>query len=123
MPGKSQMQFGGAAGDLPHALEHRCRFQIFSDGFLGQQTLLVDETVERGAGDAPGVALVLDAGMHDRERRALIAFRKLERAEQGGHIREMRDVGQEAPDLDLRMNAGGDAAQDLHDIFPVRDHA
>ena len=37
---------------------------------LGQQALLVDETVERGAGDAPGVALVLDEGMHDRERGA-----------------------------------------------------
>ena len=120
---KRVMQLGGAAADLPHALEHRRHLGRFGGSFVGQQALLVDQTVERGAGDAPGIALVLDEGVDDRERAAALALDQFDRAEQSGRILEMRDVGQEAADLDLRMNARRDAAQNLHDKFVVDDHA
>ncbi|MEI9805801.1 MAG: hypothetical protein WDN48_17120 [Pseudolabrys sp.] len=35
----------------------------------------------------------------------------------------MHDIGQKAADLDLRMNAGCDPAQDLYDVITVNDHA
>ena len=90
---------------------------ISRDRFVGQQPLLVDQAVERRAGDAPGIALVLDEIVHNGERAAALAFDQFERAKQRGRIFEMRHVGQETADLDLGMDAGGDTAQDLHDIF------
>ena len=121
--GEGQMQLGGAPADLPDALQHRGGFRRFGDLVAGQQALLVDEAVERGAGDAPGVALVLDEGVHHRQRAAVFMLQQLDAAEQRRRVLEMRDVGQEAADLDLGMNAGGDTAQDLHHVFAVHDHA
>src|SRR6185295_2723159 len=79
--------------------------------------------VERGAGNAPSVALILYEGMHNRERRAGFAFDQLDRAEQRRRIIEMGDIGQEAADLELGMNAGRHLAQDLDDVLVVDDHA
>ena len=59
------MQLGGAPADLPHALQHRGHLGRLGGDFVGQQALLVDQPVERGAGDAPGIALVFDEAMHD----------------------------------------------------------
>ena len=108
---KRVMQFGGAAADLPHALQHRRHLGRFGGDLVGQQALLVDQSVERSAGDAPGIALVLDEGMHGRERGAGLALDQFDRAEQGRRILEMRDIGQEAADLELRMNAGRNLAR------------
>ena len=52
----------------------------------GEQPLLLDETVEIGAGDRPGLALVLDESMDDRERAALVVLHQLDRAEQRRRI-------------------------------------
>jgi hypothetical protein len=121
--GQCQMKFGGAPPDLPHALQHRGRFGVSGRRFFGQQALLVDEAVERGAGDRPGIALIADKFMHDGKRRARLAFHQLDRAEQCGRILEMGDVNQKAPDLDFRVHARSNAAQDFHDVPAVRHHA
>jgi len=99
---------------LPHALAASRPFRGFRAAvLLRQQALLVDEAVERGAGDRPGIALIADKFMHDGKRRARLAFHQLDRAEQCGRILEMGDVNQKAPDLDFRVHARGNAAQDF----------
>ena len=119
--GESKMHFGGAASDLPHALQHRGGFRRIGERFSRGQALLLDQAVEPVGGHAPGIALVLDEGMHNRERAAIIALDQFDRAEQARRILEMGDVGEEAADLDFRMDAGGDPAQHLDDVLVVDD--
>ena len=120
---KRAMQLGGAAADLPHALQHRRHFGRFGGDLVGQQALLVDQAIERSAADAPGIALVLDKGVHRCERGAGVTLDQLNGAEQGRRILEMRDIGQETPDLELRMNARRYFAQNLDDVLVVDDYA
>ena len=100
------MQFGGASADLPHALEHRRHLGCLGSSLIGQQPLLVDQSVERGAGDAPGVALIFDEGVHNRERRAGFTLDQFDRAEQRRRILEMGNIGQEPAHFELGMDAG-----------------
>ena len=117
------MQLGGAPADLPHALQHRGHLGRLGGDFVGQQALLVDQPVKRGAGDTPGIALVLDEGMHGRERGAGFALDQLDGAQQRRRIPEMRHIGQEAPDLEFRMDARRHLAEDLDDVLVVDNHA
>ena len=79
------LQFAGAAADLPHALQIGRQLRAFlGRGRRRQHALIVDEAAEIGAGDRPGVALVLDEAMRDGERAALLAFDQFDRAEQVG---------------------------------------
>ena len=64
----------------------------------------VDQPVEAGGGDGPGVALVLDEFMHDGERGAALALDQLDGAKQRGRVLEMGDIGEEAADLDFGMD-------------------
>src|ERR1700759_2919861 len=75
--------------------------------------LLVDEAIEIGHADGPAIALVLDEAMDAAERAALVALHELEAAEQRRRVGEVGDFGQEAPHLDLGMDAGFQLAVNL----------
>ena len=121
--GKGLVHLGGAAADLAHALKHGGGLHRLRDGVGRQHAQFVDQPVEAGCGNGPGIALVFDEFVHDRERAAVLALHQFDAAEQRGRVLEMRDVGEEAADLQLRMDAGGDPPQDLDDVFAVGDHA
>ena len=99
------MQLGGAASDLPHALEHRRHLGRVGGNFVGYQALLIDQAVERRAGNAPGIALIFDESVHRNESGAGFAFDELNRAEQSGRVAEMRNIDQEAANLEFGMKA------------------
>ena len=86
-----------------------------------QHALVVDEAAEIGAGDGPGVALVLDEAVRDGERAALFALDQFDRAQQIGHVPVAGLLDQKAPDLDLGVNAFVDLAEDLHHAIRIHD--
>ena len=111
-------------GDAPAGLRHVAQIGDLLVALAGmlarrQQTLLLDEAVEIGRGHGPGVALVLHEGVDDGDRAGLVAFDQFDAAEQRRRVGEAGDVGQEAADLDLRIDAGLELAIDLDDVVVV----
>ena len=121
--GKGLVHLGGAATDLAHALKHGGGLHRLRDGVGRQHAQFVDQPVEAGCGNGPGIALIFDEFMHDGERAAVLALHQLDAAVERGRVLEMRDVGEEAADLQLGMDAGGDPPQNLDHVFAVGDHA
>src|SRR3974390_3872148 len=115
--GECAMQLGGAPANLPHALKHRSHLGCVRGNFVAQYSLLIDQAVKPGTNDAPGIALVLDKGVHGRERRTTLALDQLDRPEQCRRVAELRDVDQETADLEFRMHARRDLGQDLGQIM------
>src|SRR5262249_13803983 len=86
-----------------------------------QQPLLLDEAVEIGAGDRPGLSLVLYEPVHDRDRAAPVLLDQLDGAEQRRRVLEIGDLGEKAPDCDFRIDAGLEAPKELHHQLAVDD--
>ena len=64
----------------------------------------------------PRIALVLDEGEGDRQRRGLAAFiYMLDRAQQGRRVAEVGDVGEELGHLELGLHARPNAPVELQD--------
>ena len=107
----------------------RCRWRRSPTAFRrrrrsAEQALLVDEAVEIGAGDGPGVALVFDESMHDRERAAAARPRPVRRCRAASaHSGNARLSTRKRPISISGMDAGGDPAQHLHHVVVVDDHA
>ena len=85
----------------------------------GEQALLVDEAVEIGGRHRPRVALVLDELVHARDRRAVAVMHELDGAEQRRRVGKAGDAGEEAADLDLRIDARLELALQLDDVAVV----
>ncbi len=80
--------------------------------FAGQGRTLLDEALQIVEREAPAVALVGDVGLQQRERgrRAVGADTYSTRSGDRHAVREARHVGEEAPDLELRVDARAAAA-------------
>ena len=122
--GEGTVKLGGA---LP---KHRDQAQINPVLFLRcgsvgllDQPELVELAIQVFRGVDPAIALVAHKAVHDGERmpRAVLCD-LLGGAEQGRRILEVRDFGQEARDLQLRMLARREAAEDLEHRLVADDH-
>ena len=122
--GEGAVQLGGA---LP---KHGDQAQIdpvllFRRGSFGgfDQADLVELAIQVLRGVDPAIALVAHKAVHDGERmpRAVLCD-LLGGAEQGRRILEVRDFGQEARDLQLRMLARREAPEDLEHRVVADDH-
>ncbi len=117
------LQLAGPARDLPQRLQIGRKLRaFFGRGRARQHALVVDEAAEIGAGDRPGVALVLDEPVRDGERASLFAFDQFDRAQQIRDVPVAGMLDQEASDLDLGVNAFVELAEDLHDATRIHDH-
>ncbi len=75
-----------------------------------------DEALQIGEAVAPGVALVHHIGLQERHGCTLACGRQVfHRAGERHAVLEVRHFGEEAPDLELRMDAGPDAAEALEE--------
>ena len=111
------LQLAGAAADLPERLQIGGQLRAFLGRGRGRQhALVVDEAAEIGAGHRPGVALVFDEAMRDRERAALVAFDKFDRSQQIGDVAVFGMLDQEPADLDLGMDAFVELAENLDHV-------
>ena len=61
--------------------------------------------------------------MHHGTRATGFALVQFDRSQQSGRVLELRDVGEETTDLDFRMDAGCDAAEDFDNVVVVDDDA
>ena len=84
-----------------------------------QQTLFFDKAIEIGRCHGPGVALVLNEGMNDRDRAFLVALDEFDAAEQRRRIGKAGDLGQKPADLDLGVDAGFELSIDLDHIVVI----
>ena len=93
----------GAPADLPQRLQIGGELAGFPRAASAGSTRCSSMKRPRyGGGHGPGVALVLDEAVHDRERAAAVAFDQFDRAEQRRRVLEFGMLDQEAADLDLR---------------------
>src|SRR5262249_51743402 len=100
-----KMQLGYPPANLLHAYSIGCELVAFSGCFCRQQTLLFNEAIEIGAGQCPGITLVLDEAVHRGDRAALAIFDQLDRSKQRRNVRESSNLGEETADFDLGINA------------------
>src|ERR1700730_5384863 len=87
-----------------------------------QQALLLDEAIEVGIRNGPGIALVLDELMYDGNRAARSAFVQFNWAKQPRGMGKLHRFGQETADLDFGIDAGLDAAKQLQDVLVAQDN-
>src|SRR5262245_38881722 len=86
-----------------------------SGSFGGQQALFLDETVEVGARHGPGVALVLDKAVHDRDRATPPVLLKLVTSKQRRRMRERNGFRQKTTDFDFWVDAALNSTEELDD--------
>src|SRR5205085_9657426 len=93
---QGKLKLGYPPADLLHAYPIGCMLVAFSGCFCGQQTLLLDEAIEIGAGQGPRVALVLDESVHHGDRAALAILDQLDRSKERWNVRESNGLGKKA---------------------------
>src|SRR5262249_10402726 len=113
--GKRELQLGHPAPDLLHPAQIGGLLIAMSGSFRGQQALFLDETVEVGARHGPGVALVLDEAVHDRNRATRPVLLKLDTSKQRRRMRERNGLRQKTADFDFRVEAALEATEELDD--------
>ena len=115
------LHLGDAPADLRHVAQIGSLLVVSPGCALGrQQALLLDEAVEIGRWSPsrrrPGSRRRRG---RRRARCVVLAFDQFDAAEQRRRVGEAGDLGQEAADLDLRIDAGLELAIDLDDIVVV----
>ena len=118
--GQSQVQLGTAPADLRQVTQIGGLLFAFPPAAAGcKQALLLEQAIEIGRRDRPGVTLVADLGVNDCDRVLSFAFDQFRTAEHRRRIGEAGDLGQEPADLDLGVHAAFEFPEQLHDVVGI----